>query len=263
MPRKSVPCKRCGKPLAVGRGSRPDPTCRPCRRVHREPYGARDTTPPDRTFVCGHCARETAVMHDGQRFCSRSCVSESRRAPSVTCEVCQSQFWPGKDRRKLCSRRCAVALRSIRANAARACRPPRAPAPRPPRPCSVCGSAMPPAKRSYCSYTCRIQTCGERVLDLYRLACGHGWSGAGWRKLLVGYLRERDGDDCRICRKAIRYDIPSGPRGDPSGLGHSIDHVVPRSQDGGDELANLRLTHWRCNRERKAKGGNEQLLLIG
>ena len=122
---------------------------------------------------------------------------------------------------------------------------------------------MPARRRSYCSYACQLRVCGERVLDLYRLACQQGWTGARWRELLVGYLRERDGDDCKICRKAIRYELRSGPRGDESGLGPSVDHVVPRSEGGADDLANLRLAHWCCNRMRKAKGGNEQLLLVG
>lgn len=79
--------------------------------------------------------------------------------------------------------------------------------------------------------------------------------------MLVGYLRERDGDKCQICRRDIRFDLPSGPKGDTRGP--SIDHIVPRSKGGDDDLANLRLTHWGCNRSRGNRGGAEQLALIG
>lgn len=99
-------------------------------------------------------------------------------------------------------------------------------------------------------------------MDLYRLACSAGLGGNDWRKLLIGYLRERDGDACQICRrKTIRWNVRSGPGGDDRGP--SIDHVVPRSQGGEDDLANLRLSHWGCNRARRNRGGNEQLLLVG
>ena len=82
-----------------------------------------------------------------------------------------------------------------------------------------------------------------------------------WRRELVAYLIDRDGDRCGICAKRVDPDIRSGPRG--SDMGPSIDHVIPRSRGGEDELENLRLTHWGCNRKRGNRGGNEQLRLVG
>ncbi len=98
---------------------------------------------------------------------------------------------------------------------------------------------------------------------MYRLASLAGCDGARWRDLLVGYLRERDGDRCQICKHKINFALASGPRGHASGRGPSIDHVIPKSEGGDDALANLRLAHWRCNRERSNVGGNEQLMLFG
>jgi len=34
--------------------------------------------------------------------------------------------------------------------------------------------------------------------------------------------------------------------------GPSIDHIHPRSKGGPDDLWNLQLTHWGCNREKSA-----------
>ena len=65
----------------------------------------------------------------------------------------------------------------------------------------------------------------------------------------------------RPCRKAIRFDLPSGPRGDARGP--SVDHVIPRSLGGSDDLANLQLPCWACNNKRGNRGGNEQLSMIG
>lgn len=47
--------------------------------------------------------------------------------------------------------------------------------------------------------------------------------------------------------------------------GATVDHVIPRSLGGSDDLSNLRLAHWSCNR---AKGNRpidmgEQLRLVG
>ena len=72
-------------------------------------------------------------------------------------------------------------------------------------------------------------------------------------------MSRRPNGSCSRCNRYL--SLKSGPRGDERGP--SIDHIVPRSQGGGDDLANLRLAHWGCNRARKAKGGNEQLALVG
>lgn len=43
----------------------------------------------------------------------------------------------------------------------------------------------------------------------------------------------------------------------------SIDHIVPLSQGGTHELANVQLAHYRCNLSKNNRGSGEQLLLIG
>jgi hypothetical protein len=51
-------------------------------------------------------------------------------------------------------------------------------------------------------------------------------------------LRSRDGDDCRRCRRPIRFDLPRGHE-----LGVKVEQIRP----GADEIGNLCLTHGRCN----------------
>jgi len=103
----------------------------------------------------------------------------------------------------------------------------------------------------------------ERIMALYYLAIDNLEipKASMWRQQFVAYLRTRDGDTCPLCTRPIDFAAKSGPRG--SDRGSSIDHVIPRSQDGPDALANLRLTCWGCNRDRGNRGGNEQLALIG
>jgi len=58
----------------------------------------------------------------------------------------------------------------------------------------------------------------------------------------VAELRRRDGDDCRRCRRPMRFDLPAG---------HDAGAWVQPIQFGMDaaeaSLDNLCLTHRRCN----------------
>lgn len=120
------------------------------------------------------------------------------------------------------------------------------------------------AKR--CSERCRLDAVGARVKDLYALSTqfdkeSGAYLGGAWRKALLQYLVDRDGDKCGICKRKVDIALSSGPKG--SRKGPSIDHIIPRSQGGEDELANYRLTHWGCNQARGNRGGFEQLALVG
>lgn len=58
----------------------------------------------------------------------------------------------------------------------------------------------------------------------------------------LGQLAERDGWWCWLCGGEIDPTLP--PNTSASG---TVDHLVPRSRGGGNEAANLRLAHRRCN----------------
>ena len=60
----------------------------------------------------------------------------------------------------------------------------------------------------------------------------------------VQALRARDGEDCRRCRRPMRFDLPRG-----QDLGAAIESVVPPSAGGTEALDNLCLCHRRCNGE--------------
>jgi hypothetical protein len=53
-------------------------------------------------------------------------------------------------------------------------------------------------------------------------------------------LRMRDGDECRRCRRPLRFDLPDG-----HDMGAKIEQVLP----GAETIENLCLTHRRCNVE--------------
>lgn len=119
------------------------------------------------------------------------------------------------------------------------------------RVCAHCGVLF--AGRSsrvkLCSQACQLAVKAVRTVDLYATVVALGIpKGRTWYETLVDHMRARDGDDCGLCGTPIDFDVMSGPRG--SDVGKSIDHIQPHSLGGSDELDNLRLAHWGCNRRR-------------
>lgn len=57
-------------------------------------------------------------------------------------------------------------------------------------------------------------------------------------------LRERDGGECRRCRRPMRFDLPAG-----HDLGARIEQLVPGVEGPRGSIDNLCLTHGRCNRK--------------
>lgn len=58
----------------------------------------------------------------------------------------------------------------------------------------------------------------------------------------VAALRERDGDNCRRCRRPLRFDLPRGHDKAPR-----IEHIVPSVEQEEETFENLCLCHSRCN----------------
>ena len=72
---------------------------------------------------------------------------------------------------------------------------------------------------------------GDRVLP---------WLTRTERESLYRQLITRDGALCALCGRTV-FD-----------LDRSLDHIIPRSEGGGDEVWNLRMTHPDCNSRRAA-----------
>jgi hypothetical protein len=57
----------------------------------------------------------------------------------------------------------------------------------------------------------------------------------------VAALRERDGDNCRRCRRPIRFDLPRG-----HDKGPKLECIAMAAEEG-EQLDSLCLCHTRCN----------------
>lgn len=71
-------------------------------------------------------------------------------------------------------------------------------------------------------------------------------------------IYERDGWVCGLCQHPVDRTLTW-----PHPLSPTLDHIVPLAEHGDHSRANSRLAHAHCNTSRGARGGGEQLALIG
>ena len=62
------------------------------------------------------------------------------------------------------------------------------------------------------------------------------------RRFRLAKLRERDGDNCRRCKRPLRFDLPDG-----HDQGARIEQILSGIANGRETIDNLCLTHGRCN----------------
>lgn len=261
MARQPHPCSKCGEPCW-------GTNCQTCGWAKEKP-----------TLVCRRCGVEFVPASQWRKdrpakFCSRACAGAGMSRPNMNritanCEVCGGEFTRkasdfARRPSRFCSKKCHGAWRTSQ----------RLDQPKPPRSrvwfptCAICGDTFcaRSATAKYCSAQCRTDVAGARVKDLYALAIQFDkqrgqYVGAEWRQRLLRYLVDRDGTGCAICGRKINMSLKSGPKG--SRRGPSVDHIVPRSLGGTDDITNLRLACWGCNQKRGNRGGGEQLALVG
>lgn len=269
------PCSSCGRLVAVGGSSLPQPTCRDCRRVRR-------------TRPCEGCGESFYNKDLRQRFCSSGCYKSASGLGSKrrSCEVCGKEYIYTYSEQRTCGRECGVALRrtvtaSLPAEVGSACKRCRIAAPHSHVAavnCLECSKLfIARGNRSVCSSKCQRSRAnrmtGEYITARYHsdpefrdrvLAASHlrradklGVADDAIRTMsgLIAYLMKRDRGRCGICRKPIR--ARKGP------MRPSVDHIIPLARGGTHELANLQAAHYRCNLSKNDRGGGEQLLLVG
>lgn len=249
-----------------------------CRQIQRVRNGLPPAPPPGvaRTKTCALCQNLFITTTDSIRKCGACRPAGGKPRPEATCEWCNSSFVPRQNHQRFCRNACKQKAKRVRLGRLTDRRTESNPAGtfvRPAKtiasplrivPCKQCSRLMVARNgRKYCSDSCRIDSINVRVMGLYYLAADSGRvkQAMAWRRQIVEYLADRDGTKCVLCNRHIDITLPSGTRG--SDMGPSVDHVIPRSQGGADNMANLRLTHWKCNRQRGNRGGNEQLRLVG
>jgi len=162
-----------------------------------------------------------------------------------TCEVCGVEYRASYYQQRTCSRACGAKINSYYDRIRKS--------PPPPPTCCMCGRARDVGEtwRKYCSPQCYRRYTSERITSMYAMARASGTGAATWWQDLVHLVAKRDGTDCAMCGQYVDITLVSGSKGNEDGP--SLDHIKPRSIGGTDDLDNLQLTHWHCNRDARTK----------
>lgn len=171
-----------------------------------------------------------------------------------TCAWCGQEYVPKqlKAGAAYCSRSCKTDARNARQQQA-------INDAKPARTCPTCGAALTPRHRVdavFCSEVCSSKA--HNVTRKIRRRIGE--SGPRPRKVplvSLAAIAKRDKYRCGICGGKV-----SMKRRHPDPLAASLDHIVPLSVGGTNDLTNLQLSHFRCNWSKRDRGGG-QLLLLG
>lgn len=206
-----------------------------------------------------------------RKTCSRECKHKLMEKPPTpkACEHCSQSFTPTLPAQRFCAKTCAMRHRNKgRPGPSSYVRFPE---------CVSCGKVFCTrnAKANTCSRGCRRRAVAAWTVRKYHkdpayransLAQAHARRasklGLGNSAILLTYLIERDGNQCRIpnCKFKTRTIAPLGSKGPRK---PSIDHIIPLSRGGKHELANVQLAHGRCNQSKNNRGSGDQLALIG
>ena len=198
----------------------------------------------DLTFPCRRCG-EAVTEADCAPSAWRATVDTSGSC-RVICRPCASAYWMHRYRTN------AKYREATRRRAKRNAKP-YTPKGRTIA-CISCGSMFRRTSgRNTCSNACRDEARRERYRRKNRRRRLRSTPGA----YTLHELAERDGRRCHIC--GCKVDMRRSGMHD---RGPTVDHLVPISDGGKDELANVALAHRGCN-VRRGAGGEVQLRLVG
>lgn len=257
-------CPRCGEAFEPRRsGGKPQKYC--SLKCSKAAAGAafRDRNRPERVPRCAECGGPVAHVELGRprRFCSDECrhrasnIRYRRALPPLRnpnpdqriCPQCGDAFTPKRRDRVYCYNKfCAQAAYKERRKAGATERVANRTTV-----CDGCGTEFETVRPEarWCS-----KECANRHWGNVRARQRGQLSEARYTDLEIF---ERDKWICHLCKKKVRRDVP---RTDPEGA--TIDHLVPISLGGLDEPANVACSHWKCNRDKRARAMNEQLRLL-
>jgi len=206
----------------------------------------------DKPSNCAYCFKPLVHVGAGnpKRYCSRKHAGQFRqankpKAPIVKkiCEWCSKTFTTNLPNMKFCSIECRFAAlydKRVKATQVQRGANPR----RFDFDCNRCGQLVTSdvfiTKGKYGRF-CR--NCAlVRRRERYRVKTAKRQNVMSPLRISADVLIERDGNLCHLCNQEIDLSLARNSR-----FGATIDHVIPLSKGGVDELDNLKLAHWICN----------------
>lgn len=200
---------------------------------------------------CKVCGIEFTQAHTRGRpkvYCSAKCKIASRpyqrkKQKNECCAFCNQPFEAAISSQKYCNDVCRnrsylirqrnrTLLRSIE--------------------CRQCGEMFPREKgrdfRKFCD------ECKRRRNQDYNAAKNHKRRARGPLVSLSELVQAR-GERCHICRRKVDLSLSGLHK-----MGPTIDHILPVSMGGTNEIANLNLAHRICNVRRSNRGPAQMIL---
>jgi 5-methylcytosine-specific restriction endonuclease McrA len=206
----------------------------------------------DKPIACLWCnaVLDQSKTHNPKKFCSRKHAADFRQAnkPKVLfieyiCNFCSSQFFSNRKQPRFCSQDCRRNQYSVDKKIKYKNREPLDPR-RFDFDCNRCGQLVITdvfiTKGKYGRF-CRPCALVKRR-EAYRVKTAKRQGVAKPARLSADALIERDGSLCRLCNTEIDLNLARNSR-----WGATIDHVIPLSLGGSDDIENMQLAHWICN----------------
>lgn len=182
-------------------------------------------------------------------YCSRTCSSralyKAKSKEKKACDCCGAEFETAKDSQRFCSTECRIKTHSELGNEKYKAKMREVyPDGIKRKVCGWCNEILEvPAKKTLASRRYHERCSIEAQRARYRIKTVKRQSRINKPSRLAAdnVLREY-GDKCHICNEVIDPTLPRTSR-----MGLTVDHLIPLSKGGSDDLENLRPAHWICN----------------
>jgi len=203
---------------------------------------------------CQNCGKqlESAGAGRPKRNCSRQCRERHRqklkRKPTIAfaCEQCQGNFQATTKRRfctRACREKCSKAEQRARYKERQMAKYPGGLAT---KPCGWCNEPRTYEYRKgghngfHPDCTIEAQRARYRIKTVKRQGLINKPS-----RLAADEVVRIYGNDCAVCSEPIDLTLLR-----TSKMGLTVDHWIPLSKGGSDDMSNLRPAHWICNRRK-------------
>ena len=247
---KNLNCVHCKKELDKSQIKSKNKFCsRECFCL--EKYGIN----PLRLVDCMYCGMPFRPNRDKLKYCSKTCNNNSLKSSGIftewrsilnwkECHFCGLNFTSPNSSQKYCNSQCLKNSTKLRCEILFT-------------KCQSCGilHVSRSWRMKHICKLCKVKSLYESQIESrkkYRIF-------AKQRAKVIDYVCIRDKWKCHLCGLLVykgKFDV-ANPKS------KTLDHLIPASLGGLNDVSNLRLAHFSCNSSKGNRGGNEQLMLIG
>lgn len=241
-------CKTCDAYIEPNPKGRKQLYCsKLCRPYGYKPKGAGLAN----CQVCGEDLSNVGTLGRPKRNCSKKCRIDARsirlkeqRQKVHDCAYCKKLFVTARKHQRFCSEECRKLQQSIEVKEKIAKRyADLYPNGIKVKVCRWCDEPMEvSAKRSYAGRLYHPSCSKEAESARYRIKTVKRQKHTNPYRISHEQVVREYGENCHICQKPIDLELPRTNR-----YGLTVDHVIPVSKGGTDDLSNLRPAHWICN----------------